>query len=130
LVKGSVAFGRPRIYFNEAFSRTFLRRKALLTRSAKVVEGNIDGRARSEKNFHENQSNGERRRQMTILKVIEVLTESNKSWEDAAQEAVREAAKTVENIRSIYIKDFQAVVENQKIIKYRVNAKISFEISK
>ncbi len=67
---------------------------------------------------------------MTILKVIEVLTESNKSWEDAAQEAVREAAKTVENIRSIYINDFQAVVENQKIIKYRVNAKISFEISK
>jgi flavin-binding protein dodecin len=73
-------------------------------------------------------SNGERRRQMTILKVIEVLTDSNKSWEDAAQEAIREAAKTVENIRSIYIKDFQAVVENNKITKYRVNAKISFEI--
>jgi hypothetical protein len=76
------------------------------------------------------QSNGERRRQMTILKVIEVLTDSNKSWEDAAQEAIREAAKTVENIRSIYIKDFQAVVENNKITKYRVNAKISFEIRK
>jgi hypothetical protein len=75
-------------------------------------------------------SNGERRRQMTILKVIEVLTDSNKSWEDAAQEAIREAAKTVENIRSIYIKDFQAVVENNKITKYRVNAKISFEIRK
>lgn len=67
---------------------------------------------------------------MTILKVIEVLTDSNKSWEDAAQEAIREAAKTVENIRSIYIKDFQAVVENNKITKYRVNAKISFEIRK
>jgi flavin-binding protein dodecin len=65
---------------------------------------------------------------MAILKVIEVLTESNKSWEDAAQEAIREAAKTVENIRSIYIKEFEAVVENNKITKYRVNAKISFEI--
>lgn len=67
---------------------------------------------------------------MTILKVIEVLTESSKSWEDAAQEAVREGAKTVDNIRSIYIKEFQAVVENNKITKYRVNAKISFEIRK
>lgn len=65
---------------------------------------------------------------MAILKVIEVLTESNKSWEDAAQEAIREAAKTVENIRSIYIKEFEAVVENNKITKYRINAKISFEI--
>jgi flavin-binding protein dodecin len=67
---------------------------------------------------------------MTILKVIEVLTESSKSWEDAAQEAVSEGAKTVENIRSIYIKDFQAVVENNKITKYRVTAKLSFEIRK
>jgi flavin-binding protein dodecin len=75
-------------------------------------------------------SNGERRRQMATLKVIEVLTDSSKSWEDAAQEAIREAGKTVENIRSIYIKDFQAVVENNKITKYRINAKISFEIRK
>ena len=67
---------------------------------------------------------------MAILKVIEVLAESNKSWEEAAQEAIREASKTVENIRSIYIKDFEAVVENNKITKYRINAKISFEIRK
>ncbi|HEY7746798.1 MAG TPA: dodecin family protein [Desulfuromonadales bacterium] len=67
---------------------------------------------------------------MAILKVIEVLTESNKSWEEAAQDAIREAAKTVENIRSIYIKEFEAVVENNKITKYRINAKISFEIRK
>jgi len=67
---------------------------------------------------------------MTILKVIEVLAESKKSWEDAAQEAVREASKTVDNIRSIYIKEFQATVENNSIVKYRINAKISFEIRK
>ena len=65
---------------------------------------------------------------MTILKVIEVLTESDKGWEEAAREAVLEASKTVNNIRSIYIKDFQASVENNKIIKYRINAKISFEV--
>lgn len=65
---------------------------------------------------------------MAILKVIEVLAESDKSWEAAAQEAVREAAETLENLRSIYIQEFQATVVNNKIVKYRVNAKISFEI--
>lgn len=65
---------------------------------------------------------------MTILKVIEVLTESDKSWEDAAKCAVLDASKTVENIRSIYIKDLQATIENNTIIKYRINAKISFEV--
>jgi flavin-binding protein dodecin len=81
-------------------------------------------------NHPDDHSTRERRRQMAILKVIEVLTESNKSWEEAAQDAIREAAKTVENIRSIYIKEFEAVVENNKITKYRINAKISFEIRK
>lgn len=65
---------------------------------------------------------------MAILKVIEVLAESDQGWEHAAQEALREASKTVENIRSVYIKEFQATVENNKITKYRINAKISFEI--
>ena len=65
---------------------------------------------------------------MAIHKVIEVLAESDKSWEAAAQEAVREASETLENLRSIYIQEFQATVVNNKIVKYRVNAKISFEI--
>ena len=65
---------------------------------------------------------------MAILKVIEVLAESDKSWEAAAQEAIREAAETLENIRSIYIKEFKATVVNNKIVKYRIIAKISFEI--
>jgi len=73
-------------------------------------------------------STRERRRQMAILKVIEVLAESDQSWEAAAQEAVREASETLENLRSIYIKEFEATVVNNKIVKYRVNAKISFEI--
>ena len=73
-------------------------------------------------------STRERRWQMAILKVIEVLAESDQSWEAAAQEAVREASETLENLRSIYIKEFEATVMNNKIVKYRVNAKISFEI--
>lgn len=63
-----------------------------------------------------------------IVKVIELLAQSDKSWEDAAQTAVSEAAKTLRNIRSIYVKDFEAAVENGKITQYRVNAKISFDL--
>lgn len=62
-----------------------------------------------------------------IVKVIEMLAQSETSWEDAAQTAVTEASKTLRHIRSIYIKEFEAAVENGKITKYRVNAKISFE---
>lgn len=65
---------------------------------------------------------------MTILKVIEVLAESDKNWEDAAQKAVSKASETVENIKSIYIKEMEAKVENNKIAKFRINAKISFVV--
>lgn len=63
---------------------------------------------------------------MSIVKVIEVLAESDKSWEDAAQEAVKEASKTVKNIKSIYIENMEAKVDKKKIVSYRINAKISF----
>ena len=62
----------------------------------------------------------------SLLKVIEVLAESDTSWEDAAQQAVARSAKTVHGIKSIYIKNFEAQVENNKIGKYRINANISF----
>ena len=63
---------------------------------------------------------------MSMLKVIEVLAESNKSWEDAAQEAVTNASKTVRNVKSIWIENFEATVEDGKLMKYRINAKVSF----
>lgn len=67
---------------------------------------------------------------MSMLKVIEVLAESNKSWEDAAQVAVANASKTVRGIKSIYVENFQATVKNGKIASYRVNAKLTFELEK
>lgn len=63
---------------------------------------------------------------MSTLKVIEVLAESNKSWEDAAQEAVTTASKTVRNVKSIWIDNFEATVEDGKLESYRINAKVSF----
>jgi len=61
-----------------------------------------------------------------MLKVIEILAESDKSWEDAAQSAVQQAAKSVRNIKSIYVENLEATVDNARLVKYRVNAKISF----
>jgi flavin-binding protein dodecin len=63
-----------------------------------------------------------------MLKVIEVLAESNQSWEDAAKQAIANAAKTVRNIKSIWIENFEATVEGDKITRYRINAKISFTL--
>ena len=61
-----------------------------------------------------------------IVKVIEVLAESNKSWEDAAAQAVKRASNTLKGIKSIYIKEFEAKVEGNQVVAYRINAKISF----
>jgi flavin-binding protein dodecin len=63
-----------------------------------------------------------------LVKVIEVLAQSEKSWDDAAQQALSEASKTLRNIRSVYVKEFEAAVENGKITQYRINAKISFDL--
>ena len=65
---------------------------------------------------------------MAVHKVIEILAQSPTSWEDAAKAALAEAAKSVRGIKSIYIKDMQAIVEDDEIVQYRVNAKISFEV--
>ncbi len=64
---------------------------------------------------------------MAIIKVIELLAESNVSWEDAAQSAVAEASKSIRNIRSVYIKNLNAEVKNGKVSLWRLNCKIAFE---
>ncbi|HNS18778.1 MAG TPA: dodecin family protein [Bacteroidales bacterium] len=65
---------------------------------------------------------------MAILKVIEVLASSKESWEDATKQAVKIAAQTVKEIRSVYIQEMSVVVKNNEVAEYRVNAKITFEV--
>jgi len=65
---------------------------------------------------------------MAVLKVIEVLSNSDKSWEDATKKAVKEASKTLKNIKSVYVNEQSAVVENNEIKEFRVNVKITFEV--
>jgi flavin-binding protein dodecin len=65
---------------------------------------------------------------MAVHKVIEILAQSEKGWEDAAQKAVDEASKSVKNIESVYIKEMTVDVENNKVTKYRINAKVTFRV--
>lgn len=65
---------------------------------------------------------------MAVVKVIEILAESKDSWEAATKNAVAEASKTVRNIQTVYVESFQAVVENDGSLMYRVDTKISFII--
>jgi flavin-binding protein dodecin len=65
-----------------------------------------------------------------IVKVIEILSESPKSWEEAAQNVVAEASKTLHNVRSAYIKELSASVDAEKVTSYRVNAKVTFEMER
>ena len=67
---------------------------------------------------------------MTVVKIIELIGSSPKDWEDAVKVALAEAAKTVDNIKSIYVKNCKAKVENNKIVEYRALVKIAFVVKR
>jgi dodecin len=62
---------------------------------------------------------------MSLAKIIEVIAEGN-TMEDAVKNAVKQASKTVHNIRSVYCENMQGIVEKNQVTKFRVNAKITF----
>jgi flavin-binding protein dodecin len=64
---------------------------------------------------------------MSIAKVIEVLAEGD-SIEAAIQTAVTEASETVRGIKHVYVDNVQAIVEDNQVVKYRVNAKLTFVV--
>jgi flavin-binding protein dodecin len=65
---------------------------------------------------------------MSVVKVIEVMADSSKSWEEATQNAIERASKSVDNIASAWVKDQSVSVDDGKVAKYRVTLKVSFEI--
>lgn len=65
---------------------------------------------------------------MAVMKVLEIMSESTVSWEDATQKGIEKVSETVRNIRSAYIQDHSVTVENGKVKSYRVNMKISFSV--
>ncbi|WP_417362281.1 dodecin family protein [Galbibacter sp.] len=65
---------------------------------------------------------------MAVLKVIEVLANSSKSWEDATRNAVKKASSSVKNIKSVYLNEQSVTIKDGDVDQYRVNVKITFEI--
>ncbi|HRG68477.1 MAG: dodecin domain-containing protein [Saprospiraceae bacterium] len=65
---------------------------------------------------------------MAVLKVIEIMSSSKKSWEDAAATGIAKASKTLKNIRSAWVQDQSIVVDKGKVKEYRVSLKLSFEV--
>lgn len=65
---------------------------------------------------------------MAVLKVIEIMSSSKKSWEDATETGIAKASKTLKNILSAWVQDQSVVVDKGKVKEYRVSLKLSFEV--
>jgi len=65
---------------------------------------------------------------MSTAKVIEIIAESDTSWEEAARNALATVSQTIKNVRSLYVQDMQAVVKDNQIVSFRLNAKITFVV--
>ena len=65
---------------------------------------------------------------MAILKVIELLSSSNESWEDATAQGVKKASKSLKNIKSAYVQEHSVTVKDDEVKEYRVNLKVTFEV--
>jgi len=65
---------------------------------------------------------------MAIVKVIEVIATSEKSFEDAVQNAVTEVSKTIKNVDSVYVKDLKCHVKDGKIATYGCICNVSFRV--
>ncbi|MDX2463333.1 MAG: dodecin family protein [Porticoccus sp.] len=63
---------------------------------------------------------------MTIARVTEVTSSSKKSFEDAVQNGVERASKTLKNVSGAWVKDQEVSVKNGKVTEYRVKLKITF----
>lgn len=65
---------------------------------------------------------------MSVIKVIEIMSDSSKSWEDATASGIKKASKSVNNIKSAFVQSQSVTVKNGSVDKYRVNLKLSFEV--
>ncbi|WP_417784826.1 dodecin family protein [Tenacibaculum sp.] len=65
---------------------------------------------------------------MAVMKVIEILANSEKSWEDATRKAIKQSSKSVKGIKSAFVQSQSVVVNDDEITEFRVNLKITFEV--
>lgn len=67
---------------------------------------------------------------MPVVKIVELIGSSPESWEEAVENAVKEAAKTIKNIRGVHVKRCTAKVEDNKIVEYRADVKVAFVVKR
>ena len=65
---------------------------------------------------------------MAIMKVIEVMANSEKSWEEATRKAVKHASKSVKHMKSAFVQSQSVVIKEDDVSEFRVNVKITFEV--
>lgn len=65
---------------------------------------------------------------MAVMKVIEILANSEDSWEDATKKAVKQASKSIKGIRSAFVQSQSVVVKDDEVSEFRVNLKVTFEV--
>lgn len=63
---------------------------------------------------------------MTVARVTEISSTSDRSFEDAIQQGVARAAKTLRNVKGAWIKEQQIDIEGERITRYRVNMLVTF----
>ncbi len=67
---------------------------------------------------------------MPVAKVIELISRSDVSFEDAIQKALEDAKKSIRNIRKVKVMDLEAIIENDILVAYQVTVKVTFEIER
>jgi flavin-binding protein dodecin len=66
---------------------------------------------------------------MAVAKVIELTASSNKSFEDAIEQGIKRATKTLDNVEGAWVQEQKVVVKKGKIVEYRVNMKVTFVLN-
>jgi len=66
---------------------------------------------------------------MSVARVTEIISSSNKSFEDAIEKGVKRASKTLKNVEGAWIKDQKCIVKNGKVVEYRVVMKVTFVLA-
>jgi flavin-binding protein dodecin len=69
-------------------------------------------------------------RELTVVKIVELIGSSPDGWKEATENALKEATKTIRNIKSLHVKRCTAKVKNNKIVEYRVVVRIAFIVER
>jgi len=67
---------------------------------------------------------------MPVIKIIELIGSSPHGWKEAVENAIKDASKTVKNIRGVHVKRCTAKIKDNKIMEYRANVKIAFVVER